>query len=76
MSAPSPFSRVTWKAFRARSRRCNIISTGQRTSEIVRDHGVVMLLGTMRAEERLAFLLNLSQRFTARGYSLPSSTCA
>jgi len=29
-----------------------------------------MLLGTMRAEERLAaFLLNLSQRFTARGYS-------
>jgi CRP/FNR family transcriptional regulator len=30
----------------------------------------MMLLGTMRAEERLAaFLLNLSQRFTARGYS-------
>jgi CRP/FNR family transcriptional regulator len=38
--------------------------------EIVRDHGVMMLLGMMRAEERLAaFLLNLSQRFTARGYS-------
>ncbi len=38
--------------------------------EIVRDHGVMMLLGTMRAEERLAtFLLNLSQRFTTRGYS-------
>lgn len=38
--------------------------------EIVRDHGVMMLLGVMRAEERLAaFLLNLSQRFTARGYS-------
>ena len=38
--------------------------------EIVRDHGVMMLLGTMRAEERLAaYLLNLSQRFTARGYS-------
>jgi len=38
--------------------------------EIVRDHGVMMLLGTMRAEERLAaFLLNLSQRFSARGYS-------
>ncbi|TXI77438.1 MAG: fumarate/nitrate reduction transcriptional regulator Fnr [Dokdonella sp.] len=38
--------------------------------EIVRDHGVMMLLGTMRAEERLAaFLLNLSQRFKARGYS-------
>jgi CRP/FNR family transcriptional regulator len=45
--------------------------------EIVRDHGVMMLLGTMRAEERLAaFLLNLSQRFTARGYSPPNSTCA
>jgi len=38
--------------------------------EIVRDHDVMMLLGTMRAEERLAaFLLNLSQRFTMRGYS-------
>ncbi|MDY0012871.1 MAG: fumarate/nitrate reduction transcriptional regulator Fnr [Rhodocyclaceae bacterium] len=38
--------------------------------EIVRDHGVMMLLGSMRAEERLAaFLLNLSQRFTARGFS-------
>ena len=38
--------------------------------ELVRDQGVMMLLGTMRAEERLAaFLLNLSQRFTARGYS-------
>jgi CRP/FNR family transcriptional regulator, anaerobic regulatory protein len=38
--------------------------------ELVRDQGVMMLLGTMRAEERLAaFLLNLSQRFTARGFS-------
>ncbi len=38
--------------------------------ELVRDQGVMMLLGTMRAEERLAaFLLNLSQRFTLRGYS-------
>ncbi|QID17214.1 fumarate/nitrate reduction transcriptional regulator Fnr [Nitrogeniibacter mangrovi] len=38
--------------------------------EIVRDHSVMMLLGSMRAEERLAaFLLNLSQRFTARGFS-------
>jgi CRP/FNR family transcriptional regulator len=38
--------------------------------EIVRDHGVMMLLGSMRAEERLAtFLLNLSRRFTARGFS-------
>lgn len=38
--------------------------------EIVRDQGVMMLLGSMRAEERLAaFLLNMSQRLTARGYS-------
>ena len=38
--------------------------------EIVRDHGIMLLLGSMRAEERLAtFLLNLSKRFTARGYS-------
>lgn len=38
--------------------------------EIVREHGVMLLLGTMHAEERLAaFLLNLSQRFESRGYS-------
>jgi CRP/FNR family transcriptional regulator len=38
--------------------------------EIVRDHGVMLLLGSMKAEERLAaFLLNLSQRYCARGYS-------
>jgi CRP/FNR family transcriptional regulator len=38
--------------------------------ELVRDQGLMMLLGTMRAEERLAaFLLNMSQRFTSRGYS-------
>ena len=41
--------------------------------EIVRDHGVMLLLGSMRAEERLAaFLLNLAQRLQARGFS-PSS---
>jgi CRP/FNR family transcriptional regulator, anaerobic regulatory protein len=38
--------------------------------ELVRDQGVMLLLGTMRAEERLAaFLLNLSTRFVARGFS-------
>jgi len=38
--------------------------------ELVRDQGVMTLLGTMKAEERLAaFLLNLSQRFGARGFS-------
>jgi len=38
--------------------------------EIVQDRGVMMLLGSMRAEERLAaFLLNLSTRLARRGYS-------
>jgi CRP/FNR family transcriptional regulator, anaerobic regulatory protein len=38
--------------------------------EIVRDHGVMLVLGSMRAEERLAaFLLNLTQRLHMRGYS-------
>ena len=38
--------------------------------EIVRDQGIMLLLGSMRAEERLAaFLLNLSQRFAVRGLS-------
>jgi CRP/FNR family transcriptional regulator, anaerobic regulatory protein len=38
--------------------------------EILREHTLMMLLGSMNAEERLAaFLLNLSQRFGARGYS-------
>ena len=38
--------------------------------EIVKDHGVMLLLGSMRAEERLAaFLVNLTQRLSARGYS-------
>lgn len=38
--------------------------------EIVRENSVMMLLGNMRAEERLAaFLLNLVQRLHARGLS-------
>lgn len=38
--------------------------------EIVQDRGVMMLLGSMRAEERLAtFLLNTSTRLARRGYS-------
>jgi CRP/FNR family transcriptional regulator len=41
--------------------------------EIVRDHGVMLLLGSMRAEERLAaFLLNLTQRLRTRGFSSSS----
>lgn len=38
--------------------------------EIVRENNVMLLLGSMRAEERLAaFLLNLMQRLHARGFS-------
>jgi CRP/FNR family transcriptional regulator, anaerobic regulatory protein len=38
--------------------------------EIVRNHGVMLLLGSMNADERLAaFLLNLTQRQRARGFS-------
>lgn len=38
--------------------------------EIVREHSLMMLLGSMNAEERLAaFLLNQSQRLKVRGYS-------
>ena len=39
-------------------------------AEIVRSHGIMLLLGPMSAAERLAtFLLSLSRRFSARGYS-------
>ncbi|MGN8032276.1 fumarate/nitrate reduction transcriptional regulator Fnr [Pseudomonas sp. 22189] len=38
--------------------------------EIVRDHSMLMLMGNMNSDERLAaFLLNLSQRLSLRGYS-------
>lgn len=38
--------------------------------EIVRDHTIMLLLGSMQTEERVAaFMLNLSQRFQARGFS-------
>lgn len=40
------------------------------SSEIAREHGIMFLLGSMCAEERLAmFLLNLSKRYAARGCS-------
>ena len=41
--------------------------------EIVRNHGVMLLLGSMYAEERVAaFLLNLTHRLQARGFSASS----
>lgn len=40
------------------------------SSEIVRESVLMMLLGTMSAEQRVAaFLLNMSERLKARGYS-------
>ena len=41
--------------------------------EIVNDHGVMLHLGSMHAEERVAaFLLNLTERLRARGFSASS----
>lgn len=38
--------------------------------ELVREHGVMLLLGSMKAEERVAaFLLNISERYKRLGYS-------
>jgi len=38
--------------------------------EIVRDHGMLLQMGNMNADERLcAFVLNLSMRMSTRGYS-------
>lgn len=38
--------------------------------EVVRDQGIMLLLGRMQADERVAaFLVNVSQRFKARGFS-------
>ncbi len=63
-----PFSALEALASKVRSLQSHLHKVMSR--EIVRDQGVMMLLGTMRAEERLAaFLLNLSQRFQARGFS-------
>ena len=40
------------------------------SQESARAHALMLVLGTMRAEQRLAvFLLDLSQRYRARGYS-------
>ncbi|MBN3763045.1 fumarate/nitrate reduction transcriptional regulator Fnr [Burkholderia sp. Ac-20365] len=55
---------------------CREIKTMQRhlhkvmSREIVRESNMIMLLGTMRAEQRVAaFLLNLAERYGTRGYS-------
>lgn len=63
-----PYARLEQVSSEIRSLRSHLHKVMSR--EIVRENGVMMLLGTMRAEERLAaFLLNLSQRMNARGYA-------
>ncbi|MGH8737324.1 MAG: fumarate/nitrate reduction transcriptional regulator Fnr [Burkholderiales bacterium] len=63
-----PFSLIEELSWEVRALQRHLHAVLSR--EIVRDHGVMMLLGSMRAEERLAaFLLNLSKRFIKRGYS-------
>ena len=43
------------------------------SQEITREQNVMLLLGNMRAEQRFAaFLINLSSRYAARGYSSSS----
>jgi CRP/FNR family transcriptional regulator len=43
------------------------------SQEITREQGIMLLLGNMRADQRFAaFLVNLSSRYAARGYSASS----
>jgi CRP/FNR family transcriptional regulator, anaerobic regulatory protein len=63
-----PYAHLTELA--AQSTGLQFVVTRLMSREIVREHSLMMLLGSMNAEERLAaFLLNLSQRLKARGYS-------
>ena len=63
-----PFAHLSQMA--AASSGMQHVITRLMSREILREHSLMMLLGSMNAEERLAaFLLNLSQRYAARGYS-------
>ena len=63
-----PFDRIEMLAQRVPSLAANLRRFLSR--EISRDQSVMLLLGSMRAEERLAaFLLDLSERYRQRGYS-------
>ena len=63
-----PFARLTELA--AANPGLNTVVGRLMSREIVREHRLMLLLGSMTAEERLAaFLLNLAQRLQARGYS-------
>ena len=63
-----PFSRLEKASNEIKSLRRHVHMLMSR--EIVRENGMMLLLGSMRAEERLAaFLLNFSKRMAARGFS-------
>lgn len=65
---PLPYSRLEKLARALPALQHNLSKILSR--EIVRDHEMLMLLGNMNSDERLAaFLLNLSQRLKMRGYS-------
>lgn len=63
-----PFAQLTRMSQRVESLQTYVQRLLAR--EVVRDQGLMLLLGRMQAEERVAaFLLNLSKRFALRGYS-------
>ena len=63
-----PYSHLTEMA--SGSTDMQMVMARLMSREIVREHSLMMLLGSMNAEERLAaFLINMSQRMKARGYS-------
>ncbi len=63
-----PFSQLTRLSLRVEHLQTYVQRLLAR--EIVRDQGIMLLLGRMQADERVAaFLVNISQRFKARGYS-------
>ena len=63
-----PFARIEELARHVPALQHNLHKVLSR--EIEHDHKVMLFLGSMRAEERLAaFLLNLSERYKSRGYS-------
>jgi len=63
-----PFERIEELSLDNRRFQQHILALFSR--EIARRHNIMLMLGTMRAEQRLAaFLLELSQRYLVMGYS-------
>jgi CRP/FNR family transcriptional regulator, anaerobic regulatory protein len=63
-----PYSRLA--ELSAGSEALQAVVTRLMSREIVREHSLMLLLGSMNTEERLAtFLLNISRRMKARGWS-------